>query len=79
MRNYSIEFVKWTHDASPVTPQFKGKSRCISYTRQIEIHTCNKSVYRDECHQPYYITRMSYKITDNRIKQIKILSLWRHS
>jgi hypothetical protein len=44
-----------------VTPGFKGKSRCISYVRQIKIYTYNDSVYRDKRHQLYYITRISYK------------------
>jgi hypothetical protein len=43
-----------------VTPRFKGKSKRISYVRQNKIHTYNDSVYRDECHNLYYITRMSY-------------------
>jgi hypothetical protein len=41
--------------------------------------THNDSVYSDECHNLFYITRMSYKITYSRIKQTKILSPRRHS
>jgi hypothetical protein len=49
-----------------VTTGFKGKSGCVSNMRQIEIHAYNDSVYRDECHKLYFITRISYKITDNK-------------
>jgi hypothetical protein len=49
-----------------VTPGFKGKPRHVSYVRQIEIDTYNNSMYRDECHKLYYITRMSYKIANNK-------------
>jgi hypothetical protein len=45
-----------------VTPEFKGKPGYVSYVRQIKVHTYNNSVYRDECHNLYYITRMCYKI-----------------
>jgi hypothetical protein len=31
-----------------------------------KINTNNDSVYRDECHNLYYITKMSYKIVDNK-------------
>jgi hypothetical protein len=55
-----------------VTPGFKGKYRCISYMRQIKMYTDNDSVYREECHQLYYITRISYKITDSKITRTKI-------
>jgi hypothetical protein len=30
-------------------------------------------MYRGECHNPYYITRMSYKITDDKISRTKII------
>jgi hypothetical protein len=56
----------------PVTPGFKGKPGCVSYVRQIEIHTYNDSVYRDKCHKFYYITIMSYNITDYKIDRTKI-------
>jgi hypothetical protein len=31
-----------------------------------KINTYNDSVYRDECHKLYYITKMPYKISDNK-------------
>jgi hypothetical protein len=49
-----------------ITTGFRGNPGCVSYVRQIEIHTYNDSVYRDECHKLYYITRMSYKIANNK-------------
>jgi hypothetical protein len=52
-----------------VTSKFKSKYRCISYVRQNKIHTYNDLVYRDN-----YIMKISYKITDSRIKWTKILS-----
>jgi hypothetical protein len=39
---------------------------------QIKYHTYNDSMYRDECHNIYYITRMSYNIIDDRINRTKI-------
>jgi hypothetical protein len=39
---------------------------------KIKFHTYNDSVYRDKCHNLYYIMRMSYKITDNKISRTKI-------
>jgi hypothetical protein len=66
-------FLQWKHIVflrdsiflQCVTPGFKGKPGCISYVRQIEIHTYNDSVYRDKFHKLYYIMRMCYKIADN--------------
>jgi hypothetical protein len=52
--------------SSVVTPESKDKSGCISYVRQRKLHTYNDLVYRDECHNHYYITRMSYKVTNNK-------------
>jgi hypothetical protein len=57
-----IECVDWIY---VVTPKIKDKSECISYVRQIKLHTYNDSAYSDEYYSLYYITRMSYKITDN--------------
>jgi hypothetical protein len=53
-------------DMASVTPEIKDKSGCISYVRQIKLHTYNDSVYRDECYNLYYITRRAYKINDNK-------------
>jgi hypothetical protein len=53
-----------------VTLEFKGKPMYVSYVRQIKTHTYNEAVYRGECHNIYYITRMSYKIADNKITRI---------
>jgi uncharacterized protein with FMN-binding domain len=41
-----------------------------------KINTYNDSVYRDTCHNIYCIMRVSYKITDIKITQTKILSPW---
>jgi hypothetical protein len=40
--------------------------------------TYNDLVYRDKCHNFYYITRISYKITDTKINRTKttISSMW---
>lgn len=40
-----------------ITVGFNDKSGCVSNMRQIKIHAYNDSVYRDECHKLYYITR----------------------
>jgi hypothetical protein len=53
-------------DTTSVTSRFKGKPGCVSYVRQIKIHTYNDSVYRDKRHNLYYITKMSYKVVDNK-------------
>jgi hypothetical protein len=50
-----------------VTPVFKAKSRYISYVRYNQVHTYNDSVYRDEYHNLYYITRMYYKIANDKL------------
>jgi hypothetical protein len=39
----------------------------------IKFQIYNDLIYRDECHNPYYITRMSYKITDDKISRTKII------
>jgi hypothetical protein len=47
-------------------PNLRANSDASHMCARNKIHTYNKSVYRYECHKLYYITRMSYKITDNK-------------
>jgi hypothetical protein len=57
-----------THPTLPlcVTPGFKWQTQeCLIYA-PIKINTYNDSLYRDECHNIYYITKMSYKLNDNK-------------
>jgi hypothetical protein len=49
-----------------VTPEFEGQTRVHLIYAQNKINTYNDSVYRDECHKHYYVTKMSYNITDNK-------------
>jgi hypothetical protein len=56
-----------------VTPGFKGQTWVRLIRAPIKINTYNDSVYRDECHNLYYITKISYKITDNKQNELILL------
>jgi hypothetical protein len=45
----------------------------VSYIcAKIKFYTYNDSVYRDKCHNLYFITRMFYKLTDDKINRTKV-------
>jgi hypothetical protein len=49
-----------------VTPVFEGQTRVRLIYAPNKINTYNDSMYRDECQKHYYVTKMSYNITDNK-------------
>ena len=53
-------------------PDLRANPGVNQMCARMKSHTYDDSVYRDECHNFYYITIMSYKITDNKIDRTKI-------
>jgi hypothetical protein len=65
IKDLYISWVIFLALARDFTSEFKGNPVCVSYVRQQKIHTYSDSMYRDECHNLYYIMKIS-KITNNK-------------
>jgi hypothetical protein len=53
-------------------PNLRANPDASHMCAKIKYHTYNDSKYEVECHSLYYLTRLSYKITDNKLNRTKI-------
>lgn len=58
-----MSFWKMKYRSGDVTPEFKDKSRCTLYVCQDQTIHIYDSIYKNQCHNIYYIMKFSYKIT----------------
>jgi hypothetical protein len=49
-----------------MSPGFKRQTRGRLICAPKKVNIYNDSVYKDECHKLYYITKIPYKINDNK-------------